>query len=150
MRGFIKNISPFNNKDDMPSALLITKKLLALFLCYLAGIFLAEGLVIGGLFLCGRNFLKGEMFSDNVMLLIKLYGMIILIAVCILYWKLVVKRKLNEMGITKKISGWFMGAGMGVFREFQYNNAAHARRIHRSGSSRGASFPRTGFLLAEG
>ena len=114
VKGFIKNISPFNSKDDMPSALLITKKLLAFFLCYLAGIFLAEGLVIGGLFLCGRNFLKGEMFSDNVMMLLKLYGMIILIAVCILYWKLVVKRKLNEIGITKNISGWFMGAGMGV------------------------------------
>ena len=34
VKGFIKNISPFNNRDDMPSALLITKKLLAFFTSY--------------------------------------------------------------------------------------------------------------------
>lgn len=114
LKTFLKNISPFNNITDMPSVLLMLKKVFAFYLCYWAGIFLAEGLVIGGLFACGKNFLRGEMFSDDVMTLIKLYGMIVLIAVSVLYWKLIEKRKLHEMGVTKKFSGWFIGAAAGI------------------------------------
>lgn len=114
LKTFLKKISPFNNRTDMPSVLLVLKKVFAFYLCYWAGIFLAEGLVIGGLFACGKNFLRGEMFSDDVMMLIKLYGMIIVIAVSVLYWKLIEKRKLHEMGVAKNISGWFIGAAAGI------------------------------------
>ncbi len=114
VKTFLKNISPFNNKTDMPAVLLVIKKLLAFALCYCLGIFLAEGLIIGILFACGKNFLQGEMFSDEVMSWIALVGVIVLLAVSVLYWKLIEKRKLSEMGVTKSISGWFIGAGVGV------------------------------------
>ena len=114
LKTFLKNISPFNNRTDMPSVLLVLKKVFAFYLCYWTGIFLAEGLVIGGLFACGKNFLHGEMFSDDIMMLIKLYGMIVVIAASVLYWKLIEKRKLSEMGVTKNISGWFIGAVVGI------------------------------------
>lgn len=114
MKSIIKNLSPFNNRSDMPIAMLVVKKLLAFVVCYLAGIFLAEGLVICLMLVCGKNFMQGEMFDDSVMMLIKLYGMIVIIAVSVLYWKLIEKRNLSEMGITKNISGWFIGAGIGV------------------------------------
>ena len=114
VKTFPKNISPFNNKSDMPAALFVIKKLLAFALCYWAGLFIAEGLVIGCLFACGKNFLQGEMFSDDVMMLIKLCGMAVLIAASVLYWKLAEKRKLPEMGVTKSFWDWFAGAGAGV------------------------------------
>ncbi|MCR4889954.1 MAG: CPBP family intramembrane metalloprotease [Ruminococcus sp.] len=114
VKEFLKNISPFNNKTDMPAVLFVAKKLIVFAVCYWSGLLLAEGIIIGGFFACGKNFLQGEMFSDDIMMLIKLYGMIVVIAVSVLYWKLTEKRKLSEMGVTKSISGWFIGAGIGV------------------------------------
>ena len=96
VKTFLKNISPFNNRTDMPAALFVIKKLLAFALCYWVGLFIAEGLVIGCLFACGKNFLQGEMFSDDVMALIALCGMIVLIAVSLLYWRLIEKRALSR------------------------------------------------------
>ena len=114
MKGIIKNLSPFNNKTDMSAAMLLVKKLLAFFLCYWAGLLIAEGVVIGVMFACGKNLMQGEMFSDTVMDLLKYYGMIVVLGVSVLYWKLTEKRKLSEMGVTKHIGGWFVGALIGV------------------------------------
>ena len=114
MKGIIKNLSPFNNKTDMSAAMLLVKKLLAFFLCYWAGLLIAEGVVIGVMFACGKNFMQGEMFSDTVMDLLKYYGMIVVLGVSDLYWKLTEKRKLSEMGVRKHIGGWFVGALIGV------------------------------------
>ena len=114
VKEFLKNISPFNNRTDMPAVLLVVKKLIVFAVCYWSGLLLAEGMIIGCFFACGKNFLQGEMFSDDIMMLIKLYGMIVVIAVSVLYWKLIEKRKLSEMGVTKNVSGWFIGAGIGV------------------------------------
>lgn len=114
MKGIIKNLSPFNNKTDMPAAMLLVKKLLAFFWCYWVGLLIAEGVVIGVMFACGKNFMQGEIFSDTVMDLLKYYGMIVVLGVSVLYWKLTEKRKLSEMGVTKHIGGWFVGALIGV------------------------------------
>ena len=114
MKGIIKNLNPFNNKTDMSAAMLLVKKLLAFFLCYWAGLLIAEGVVIGVMFACGKNFMHGEMFSDTVMDLLKYYGLIVVLGVSVLYWKLTEKRKLSEMGVTKHIGGWFVGALIGV------------------------------------
>ena len=114
MKEFIKNISPFNNRTEMPAAMLVVKKLLMFIICYWAGLLLAEGAVIGVMSACGKNFMQGEMFSDSVMNLLKYYGMIVIIGVTILCWKLTEKRKLSEMGVTKHIGGWFIGALIGV------------------------------------
>lgn len=114
MLSIIKNLSPFNNRTDMPAALFTVKKILAFMLCYWAGILLAEGLVIGVMFACGKNFMQGEMFSDSVMNLLKFYGMIVVLGVSVLYWKLIEKRKLSEMGVTRHMGGWFVGALIGA------------------------------------
>ncbi len=114
MKEYIKNISPFNNRTEMPAAMLVIKKLLMFIICYWAGLLLAEGAVIGAMSACGKNFMQGEMFSDSVMNLLKYYGMIVIIGVTILCWKLTEKRKLSEMGVTKHIGGWFIGALIGV------------------------------------
>ena len=113
-KSIIKNLSPFNNRTDMPTAMLIVKVLLAFIICYWAGLLLAEGLVIGVMLFCGKNFLQGEMFSDSVMDLLKYYGMIVVLGVSVLYLKLIRKSSLSEMGVTRHIGGWFMGALIGA------------------------------------
>ena len=114
MKEFIKNISPFNDRTEMPAAMLVVKKLLMFIICYWAGLLLAEGAVIGAMSACGKNFMQGEMFSDSVMNLLKYYGMIVILGVSVLCWKLTEKRKLSEMGVTKHIGGWLIGALIGV------------------------------------
>ena len=111
---FIRNISPFNNRTEMPAAMLVVKKLLMFIICYWMGLMLAEGAVIGAMSACGKNFMQGEMFSDSVMNLLKYYGMIVIIGVTILCWKLIERKKLSEMGVTKHIGGWLIGALIGV------------------------------------
>ncbi len=114
MKSIIKKLSPFNNRTDMPTAMFVVKKLLAFIVCYWAGLLLAEGLVIGVMLACGKNFMQGEMFSDSVMDLLKYYGMIVILGISVLFWKFIEKRKLSEMGVTKHIGGWFIGAVTGI------------------------------------
>lgn len=114
MKNFIRNLSPFNNRTDMPAAMLVAKKMLMFIICYWAGLLLAEGAVIGTMFACGKNFMQGEMFSDSVMDLLKYYGMIVILGWSVLCWKLIEKRKLSEMGVTRHIGAWFIGAFIGA------------------------------------
>lgn len=115
-KSIIYKLSPFNNYDDMPAPILVLKKLLAFFICFVLGMLAGNGVIIGIMIACGKDLSKGETFSDNVMSLLGLYCMAAIIAVSILYWKLIEKRKLSEMGVTKNIRGWFIGAliGMGL------------------------------------
>ena len=63
MKKFLKNISPFNNKTDMPNILFVLKKILAFWICYIAGLFIAEGFAILLHFAMGKNMLVGEVFE---------------------------------------------------------------------------------------
>jgi len=60
MKSIIKNLSPFNNRTEMSAPVFTMKKLLAFIVCYWAGLLLAEGLVIGTMFACGKIF-SGKM-----------------------------------------------------------------------------------------
>ncbi|NLT09585.1 MAG: CPBP family intramembrane metalloprotease [Ruminococcus sp.] len=113
-KSIIYKLSPFNNYDDMPAPILVLKKLLAFFICFVLGMLAGNGVIIGIMIACGKDLSKGETFSDNVMALLGLYCMAAIIAVSILYWKLIEKRKLSEMGVTRNVSGWFIGAGIGA------------------------------------
>ncbi len=114
MKSIIRDLCPFNSRTDMPAAMFVMKKVLMFIVCYWAGLLLAEGLVIGVMFACGKNFMQGEMFSDSVMDLLKYYGMIVIIGVSVLCWRLTGKRELSEMGVTGNIGGWFAGALIGA------------------------------------
>lgn len=114
IKNFFKNISPFNSREDMPKALLLIKTFLAFELCRWVGLLLAEGIVIGAHLICGKNVLKGEMFDFTTGVLIQYFGYIIPIFVTMLYWKLFKKKMLSELGVTKKVGSWFVGAAAGV------------------------------------
>ena len=99
---FLKNILPFNNQTEMPKELFVVKKILAIWLCYIAGLFLAEGVVILLHFALGKNMLVGDVFEPQTITLITYYGYIIVSGVALLYWKLIEKKTLSEMGLTKR------------------------------------------------
>ena len=69
MKQLLKNISPLNNRTEMPAALFVVKKILAFWLCYIAGLFLAEGVVILLHFALGKNMLVGDVFDPQTITL---------------------------------------------------------------------------------
>ena len=111
---FLKNILPFNNRTEMPTALFVVKKILAFWLCYIAGLFVAEGVVILLHFAFGKNMLVGDVFDPQTITLITYYGYIIISGVALLYWKLIEKKLLSEMGLTKRFGNYFIGIIVGV------------------------------------
>ena len=114
MKQFLKNISPFNNRTEMPILLFVIKKILAFWLCYITGIFIAEGLVILLHFAMGKNILVGDMFDAQTITLITYYGYLVVIVITLLYWKVIEKKPLSEMGMTKQFGNYFIGIGAGV------------------------------------
>ena len=114
MKQLLRNISPFNNRTEMPAALFVVKKILAFWLCYIAGLFLAEGIMIILHFACGKNMLVGDVFDAQTITLIMYYGYMVISGVALLYWKLIEKKPLSEMGLTKRFGNYFIGAIAGV------------------------------------
>jgi len=114
MKQFLKNISPLNNQTEMPMTLFVVKKILAFWLCYIVGLFLAEGVIILLHFALGKNMLVGDVFDAQTITLITYYGYIIISGVALLYWKLIEKKPLSEMGLTKHFGNYFIGAIIGV------------------------------------
>lgn len=114
MKRFLKNISPLNNRTEMPTILYVVKIILAFWVCKMVGELIAEGVVILIHFALGKNVLKGETFDPQTITLITYYGYIIVIGITILYWKLIWKKLLSEMGITKRFSNFYAGAIVGI------------------------------------
>ncbi|MDE7446063.1 MAG: CPBP family intramembrane metalloprotease [Lachnospiraceae bacterium] len=109
MKEMLKNISPFNNRADMKPVLFIIKKILAFWFCYIAGLFIAEGVAILLHFALGKNMLIGDVFDNQTITLIIYYGYVIVISVILFYWKLVEKKSLSKIGLTNHIGSYFIG-----------------------------------------
>lgn len=114
MKQLLKKISPFNNRTEMPTALFVVKIVLAFWLCYIAGLFIAEGVVILLHFALGKNMLVGDVFDAQTITLIIYYGYIVMAGVALAYWKFIEKKPLSEMGLTKHFGNYFIGAITGV------------------------------------
>lgn len=111
---FLKNILPFNNRTEMPTILFVIKKILAFWLCYILGLFVGEGVIILLHFACGKNMLVGDVFDTQIITLIAYYGYIVMFGIALLYWKLIEKKTLSKMGLTKRFGNYFIGAVIGV------------------------------------
>lgn len=98
----------------MPTLLFVVKKILAFWLCYIAGLFIAEGAVIILHFALGKNMLVGDVFDPQTITLIMYYGYIVMAGVALLYWKLIEKKPLSEMGLTKRFGNYLIGILAGV------------------------------------
>ena len=115
MKELLKNISPLNNRREMPKAQFVMKKILAFWLCYIGGLFLAEGAVILLHFAAGKNMLVGDVFASRTITLITYYGYAIVAGVTLLYWKWVEKKSFAEMGLSGSWKSFFAGALLGGF-----------------------------------
>lgn len=96
------------------TVLFVFKKVLAFWFCYIAGLLIAEGAVILLHFALGKNMLVGDVFDSQTITLIIYYGYVIVISVILLYWKLVEKRSLSEIGLTKHVGSYFVGVIIAV------------------------------------
>lgn len=114
MKQLLKNISPLNNRSQMPMALFVIKKILAFWLCYIAGLFLAEFVVILLHFPFGKNMLVGDVFDAKTITLLTYYGYIVIAGVTLIYWKHIEKKPLSKMGLTKHFGNYFIGAFIGI------------------------------------
>ena len=106
-----KNISPFNNREDMSKAEFIIKKVLAYLVTYAAAMLLGEGLVIGILTAIGYDVLHGDM--PNIYLL-SYYGYTIFSLIAILYCKIFEKRGLKSIGFDRRAYDWLTGGAISV------------------------------------
>lgn len=114
MKQFLKNILPFNNRMEMPTALFVVKKILAFWLCYIAGLVVGEGVIILLHFACDKNMLVGDVFDAQTITVITYYGYIVMFGIALLYWKLIEKKPLSEMGLTKRFGNYFIGIIAGI------------------------------------
>ncbi len=114
IKQFFKNISPLNNRTDMPGILYIIKVFIIFWFVKTGAELIGEGVVIAVCFACGKNPLQGEMFSPNIMMLIMYYGYVILIGIMFLYWKLFQKKTLSELGFTQKVGSYITGVITGT------------------------------------
>lgn len=110
----LKNISPFNNLEEMSGVEFVIKKLLAFLLIYAVSMILAEVIVIGVHYVMGYDVLNGEMMDFTMMSLMKYYGYFVFLIIGILYCIMVEKRSLKSMGFNGKILEYFAGAFLAV------------------------------------
>ena len=66
----LKNISPFNNRTEMPKPLYVIKVILFFWLCKFGSEVIGEAIVLAVHFACGKNPLEGEMFDPKTITLI--------------------------------------------------------------------------------
>jgi len=115
MKQFLKKVSPFNNSTDMSIPLFVAKKILAFWVCYIAGLLVAEGLVILLHFGLGKNMLVGDVFETETITLITYYGYIVIMGIALLYWKIVERKTLASLGLSKEFGIYLIGIAVSVF-----------------------------------
>ena len=111
---FIKNISPFNNRTEMPKLLYVIKVILFFWLCKFGSEIIGEVIVVGVHFACGKNPLEGEMFAPQTITLITYFGYAFIIGAIVLFWKLFQKKTVKDLGFTGKPVSYLAGAAIGM------------------------------------
>lgn len=114
IREFIRNISPFNNRTEMPKILYVIKVILIFYLFKFGSELVGEGLALAVHFACGMNPLEGEMFDENTITLITYLGYSVMIVIVFLLWKLFQKKSVSELGLTKNFCSYFIGIALGA------------------------------------
>lgn len=110
----MRNISPLNNEQEMPTALYVIKKILGFFFIFGVSAVAGEVAVIGGLIAMGYKPLNGDMPTGYIAQLLPYYGFAIFFIVALLYCKLVEKRGIKSLGFNKKAFDYVIGAGLAV------------------------------------
>ena len=111
---FIKDISPFNNRTEMPKLLYVIKVILLFWVCKFGSELVGEVIVLAVHFACGKNPLQGEMFDSKTTTLMTYFGYAFIICTIFLFWKLFQKKSVKELGFTGKPVSYLAGALIGA------------------------------------
>lgn len=114
MKTLLKNLNPLNNRQDIPAALYVLKKVLAFLLIYGLAAVLGEVLIIGGLTVMGYDPLSGVMPGGHVAEYLKYYGFGLFLVLTMLYSKVIEKRSLKSMGFRKSGFDYILGGTLAV------------------------------------
>lgn len=114
MKTIRKWISPFNNMEEMPTAIYIVKKMLAFLFLYFGSGILGEAVIIAGLAAAGYDPVHGEMPSGEIANLIRYYGFGIYLIMAIWYCKCIEKRESKSKGLQKKITDYLLGSVIAI------------------------------------
>lgn len=114
VKRFIKNVSPLNNRTEMPMILYVIKVVIIFWFVKFESEIIGEGLVLLLHFACDKNPLQGEMFDSVTITLITYFGYGLMVGIAILYWRLFQKKPLAQLGFPKKAGTYFAGAIFGV------------------------------------
>ena len=114
IKQLIKDISPLNNRTDMPVMLYIIKVIIIFWFVKFGSELICEGIAIAIHFACGKKPLQGEMFDNSTIILITYFGYGLMIGIMILYWKLFQKKTIAELGFTKKFGSYAVGIVTGA------------------------------------
>lgn len=114
IKNTIRNLSPFNARQDMPVGQFILKKLLAFFLIYLVAAVAGEVIIIGGMCAMGYDPLNGIMPTGYMAGLLPNYGMILFVAVAVFYCKKVEKFGFQKMGFGKGVFDYVLGGVIAI------------------------------------
>ncbi|MBO4462503.1 MAG: CPBP family intramembrane metalloprotease [Lachnospiraceae bacterium] len=114
IKEFIKDISPLNNRSEMPMLIYLIKVIIIFWFVKFGSEIICEGAVIGLHFACGKNPLQGEIFEGNVITLITYFGYALMVGIFFLYWKLFQKKTIAELGFTKKCGTYLIGMIIGA------------------------------------
>jgi len=110
----VKDISPFNNRTDMPLIVYIIKVVLIFWVFKFGAELICEGIVLAIHYACGKDPLQGEMFDINTIILITYFGYSVMIGVIILFWKLFQKKSPAELGFAGSPMSYIAGALAGA------------------------------------
>ena len=114
IKEFIRDVSPFNNRTEMPVLLYVIKVIIIFWFVKFVSELICEGAVIGLHFACGKNPLQGEVFDGNVIILITYFGYALMVGIFFLYWKLFQKKTIAELGFTKNCGTYLWGMIIGA------------------------------------
>lgn len=114
IKSFIKDVSPFNNRTEMPKIIYVIKVILFFWVCKFGSEVVGEAFALAAHFACGKNPLQGEMFDPQTIMLISYFGYSILIAVVFLFWKLFQKKTLKDLGFCGSPLSYLSGSAIGT------------------------------------
>ncbi len=114
MKKHILNLLPFNNRIEMSGTEYVIKKVLAFVLIFFVAGILGEAVVIGAYTATGYDPLHGVMPEGQIAALVPYYGYILFSITAVLYCKLIEKRSLQDIGLTKPGTDYLLGIGIAV------------------------------------
>lgn len=114
VRGFIKNVSPFNTRTDMPKPLFAVKKLLGYLIAMMGSMIIGTALIVLAHYPLGIDPLKGECFEGYPGQFFTMLNYCLPCLLILLYWRLFEKKKLSEMYVKKGIGCYLLGGLVGA------------------------------------